>query len=78
MTTIDVASINSAGIRRQAARLGLSEIEEIGSAGAGDGRVTLYRLGDVHVATTNGDPVWEEDDPAGFVAWLAEIGIDLD
>jgi len=39
--------------------------------------VTIYQLGDVRVADTNGDPVWEESDSATFAELLESEGIAL-
>jgi hypothetical protein len=41
------------------------------------GRVAVYRVGDVLVAGTNGNAVWEDDDE-GFATLLEECGIEID
>jgi hypothetical protein len=39
--------------------------------------VTVYQLGDMRVADTNGDPIWEEQDHAAFAELLESEGIKL-
>jgi len=74
--TID--SIISAGIRNAARKAGITSIERLGDNGkTGDAKVVIYRLGEVRVAATNGDPVWEESDPAGFAELIESEGIAL-
>jgi hypothetical protein len=50
----------------------------LADAGRGDDRVTIYQIGCVRVANTNGDPVWEEADPCEFAELLAFAGINPD
>ena len=52
--------INSAGIRAECAKMGISEIERIDDGKHDGARATLYQVGDVEVLDTNGDPVWKE------------------
>jgi hypothetical protein len=75
--TIKVDDINSSGIRAQAIKDGLADIEMLATSGNGSARITVYRFGEVRVAVTNGDPVWEESDPEAFDELLAEYGITL-
>lgn len=76
--TIDINDINSAGIVAAARKAGISTITRLGDNGkSGDARVTVYRLGDVRVAETNGDPAWEESDSAAFAELLELEGINL-
>lgn len=76
-TTIKTSDIKSAGIRAQAQKDGIAEITQLAAAGAGDEKITVYQFGEVRVAATNGDPVWEESDPEAFDELLAEAGITL-
>lgn len=78
MKTLLVSDINSAGIRAQARKDNISTVTELADNGkTGDARVTVYRFGDVRVADTNGDPVWEESDPAAFAELMESEGINL-
>jgi len=75
---IDIRRINSRGITRQAKSEGIAFATKLGDNGKnGDARVTVYQLGDVRVADTNGDPVWEEQDEAAFAELLETEGIAL-
>jgi hypothetical protein len=75
---IDIRRINSRGISRQGKIEGIDTVTHLGDNGKnGDGRVTVYRLGDMRVADTNGDPVWEEQDEAAFAELLETEGIKL-
>jgi hypothetical protein len=75
---VPVASINSCGIRAQALVDGIDFITPLGDNGkTGDARVNVYQFGDVRVADTNGDPVWEESDHAGFAELLEWAGVKL-
>lgn len=75
---INVNEINSAGIRNEARRDGITFIEELGNNGkTGDARITVYKVGSVRVADTNGDPVWEESDSEAFAELLTSEGISL-
>ena len=81
METIHISKINSAGIATEAKKANLSTVEFIGEydhpdhPGSKDWSIRLYFVRDTCVADTNGDPVWEEDDPAAFAALLAEYGV---
>ena len=80
MTTseINIANINSGGIAREARKAGITTITQLGDNGKfGDARVTVYQLGVVRVANTNGDPIWEESDHAAFAELLDSEGIKL-
>jgi hypothetical protein len=75
---ISIADINSGGIAHEARKAGITTITQLGDNGkSGDARVTVYQLGDVRVANTNGDPVWEESDHAAFAELLETEGIKL-
>ena len=84
METIHISKINSAGIAHEARTAGLSTVELFGEfehpdhPGSKDWSIRLYFVGDTCVADTNGDPVWEEDDPATFAALLEEYGVEVD
>lgn len=76
--TINIENLNSAGIVAEARKAGISTVTKLGGNGkSGDARVTIYQLGDVRVADTNGDPVWEESDSATFAELLESEGISL-
>jgi len=76
--TINIENLNSAGIVAEARKAGISTVTKLGDNGkSGDARVTIYKLGDVRVADTNGDPVWEESDSATFAELLESEGISL-
>jgi hypothetical protein len=75
---ISIEDINSIGIAVEAREAGITTVTKLGDNGkTGDARVTVYRLGDVRVADTNGDPVWEEQDHAAFAELLETEGIAL-
>ena len=75
---INVEDINSIGIAVEARKAGISTVTKLGDNGkSGDASVTVYQLGDVRVADTNGDPVWEESDSAAFAELLESEGINL-
>jgi hypothetical protein len=75
-TTMKIAieDINSAGIHAQARKDGITEVTKLASGP----NVTIYQYGNVRVADTNGEPVWEES-VAGedWQAMLDEEGIEL-
>ena len=75
---IDISTINSRGIYRQGKIDGIETVTKLGdNRKQGDARVTVYQLGDVRVAATNGDPIWEESDLAAFAELLESEGIKL-
>ena len=75
---ISIDDINSAGIAAEARKAGISTVTKLGDNGkSGDAKVTIYQLGDVRVADTNGDPVWEESDSATFAELVESEGIAL-
>jgi hypothetical protein len=75
---IDISSINSREIYRRAKAVGIATVTYLGdNRKQGDARVTVYQFGDVRVANTNGDPVWEECDHAAFAELLETEGIEL-
>ena len=81
--TVNVSEINSAGILAEALRSGITTATLLGMyehpdhPGNNDWQITIYRLGDVRVADTNGDPVWEEDDQQVFAELIEEYEITL-
>ena len=75
---LSLDNINSTGIRNAARKDGITSIERLGDNGKqGDAEVVIYRLGEVRVAATNGDPVWEESDLALFAELIESEGIVL-
>lgn len=72
--TIKIENLNSAGIQAQAREDGITHVTKLASGQ----NVTIYQYGDVLVADTNADPVWEES-VAGedWQAMLDEEGIEL-
>ena len=75
---IDIDCLNSAGIVAEARKAGISTVTKLGDNGkSGDAKVTLYQLGSVRVADTNGDPVWEESNSATFAELLEDEGVQL-
>jgi len=75
---ISIADINSVGIAYEARQAGITSVTLLGDNGkSGDARVTVYQLGDVRVAETNGDPVWEEQCRVTFAELLESEGISL-
>jgi len=75
---IHIDNINSIGIALEARKAGITTIIKLGDNGKlGDARVTVYQFGDVRVADTNGDPVWEESDHAAFAELIESEGIAL-
>jgi hypothetical protein len=76
-TQIQIADINSNGIKAQAQIDGISEVTLIGTNGkTGDAKTTAYWFGGVRVIDTNGDPIWEEQDPEAFHDLMQEIDED--
>ena len=75
---ISIENLNSIGIAVEARKAGITTATKLGDNGkSGDARVTIYQLGDVRVADTNGDPVWEESDHAAFAGLMESEGINL-
>lgn len=76
--TVPTNDLSSGEIRCTAERLGLHEVtlvarlEHPAHRGSNDWAITIFRVGDVRVAETNGDPIWEEEDPSRFAELLAE------
>lgn len=71
---IKIENLNSAGIQAQARKDGITEVTKLASGP----NVTIYQFGDVRVADTNGDPVWEESVASeDWQALLDEEGIEL-
>lgn len=86
---INISEFNSAGIRNEAQQNGITHMREIGGGqyegceGA-DAYVGFYAMPDpnfpgaeVRVANTNGDPVWEEADPAVFAELAQACGVTI-
>jgi hypothetical protein len=86
---IEIADFNSADIQVNADALGATHMREVGR-GYSDGNlynpdslVVFYAIPDKdgsewRVANTNGDPVWEEQDPAVFAELAEACGVTLD
>ena len=75
---ISIDDINSGGIAVEACKAGISTVTKLsGNGKSGDARITVYQFGDVRVADTNGDPVWEESDHVAFAELLESEGIAL-
>lgn len=85
---IEIAEFNSAGIRAEAESLGITHMRSIGGGyaeghdGEADYYVGFYALPhpkgwEFRVANTNGDPVWEEADEAGFAELAESCGVEL-
>ncbi len=75
-TEIKIDDINSCGIAIEARAAGINLITELATNGkSGDAKITIYQVGDVRVADTNGDPIWEEQDRAAFAELLDTEGI---
>jgi len=85
MTTTQIADINSAEIQHFATEAGIAEATLLGKGEARPGDANslcaFYLLGDelggVRVATTNGDPIWEESAPEDFANLAAACGLSL-
>src|SRR5512137_1814073 len=74
---ISIDDISSIGIRYEMRKHGISEIELLGEYGTGDARVGVYEFPNgTRVASSNGDPIWEEADLQAFANLLREIGAD--
>jgi hypothetical protein len=74
MSAININEINSIGIQAQGRIDGITEVELIGTNGkTGDAKFTAYWFGGVRVIETNGEPVWEEQDPCAFAEMMGEI-----
>lgn len=78
-----ITDINSNGIVSECEKLGITHIELL-AEGHSDGnqdnpnsRVRFYSVGCVCVADTNGDPIWEEDDPRAFAELIEACKVDL-
>lgn len=74
---IEIESYNSAGIRSEARVLGITHMREVERHGEGDQRIMVFALlrsdgCEIRVVDTNGDPVWEENDPTGFAELTEE------
>ena len=73
---IRIEDINSIGIAHEARKAGITTVTLLGDNGkSGDARVAVFQLGEVRVAETNGDPVWEEQCRATFADLLESEGI---
>ena len=71
---ISINEISSAAIQAQGKIDGITEVELIGTNGkTGDEKFTAYWFGGVRVIDTNGDPVWEDQDPCAFAEMMEEI-----
>lgn len=83
-----ISEFNSLGIQSEAAQYGITHMREIGGGydsnheGQADWYVDFYALPDpnypgceIRVANTNGDPVWEDGDPATFAELAESVGV---
>ena len=74
MKNIQIADINSLGIKAQAKKDGITDAVIIGTNGKyGDQKITVYQLGAIKVADTNGDPVWEDSCPATWAEMMKTL-----
>lgn len=85
---IEIAEFNSAGIRAEAKALGITHMRSVGGGyvegheGEADYYVGFYALPhpygwEYRVANTNGDPVWEGPEGAGFAELAESCGVPL-
>ena len=81
--TAKTADINSQGIKIEATRQGVSELDFLGKfqhpehPDSNDWAICIYRFpSGMRVAVTNGDPVWEETDLQLFAKLLEEYRIE--
>ena len=76
---IKIEKINSSNILEEAIKAGETHLELIASEGEGDRAIAVYWFPEtgIRVINTNGDPIWEENDPTGFHDTLKEYGIEL-
>jgi hypothetical protein len=84
---VRVETLNSAGIVSEARNLGLEEIEFIGAFDPveplfnvceADAKIRVYSFpGLAYVADTNGDPVWEANDPQAWADLMEQYGVEL-
>jgi hypothetical protein len=77
----DIRKNYGPAVARIAAIVGATDITELGDGGEGEFHCTFFALhtplGTVRGATTNADPVWEEEDSAAFADLAAACGVDL-
>ena len=79
---INICDLNSRGIIAEAMAQMIETVTLIGvydnpdHPDSNDWRIRVYEVGGVRVADTNGDPVWEEDDPEAFSMLLKEYGVE--
>jgi len=79
---IEIETFNSAGIRAEARRSGITHMRHVGAGFCAGARVEFYALkhpkfGEFRVADTNGDPVWEECDAQAFADLAEECGVEI-
>lgn len=85
---IEISEFNSAGIRAEAKKHGITHMREIGSGyvegheGEADWFIGFYALlnpkgWEFRVADTNADPVWEEVDQQAFAELAESCGVEL-
>ena len=78
-----ITEINSHGIVSECGKMGVDHVELLaeghsdGNWGNSDSRVRFYLIGFRFVADTNGDPVWEENDPLAFDELAEACEVDL-
>ena len=85
---IEIAEFNSAGIRAEAKKQGITHMREIGRGyveghdGDADWFIRFYALPnpkgwEFRVADTNSDPVWEDVDQQDFADLAESCGVEL-
>ena len=81
---ISIDSVQSVSIRNEYLAAHCNHAEFFGTfrhpnhSESQDWNVTLYSVCDELVFATNGDPVWERGNPAGFESLVAEYGINIE
>lgn len=76
---ISIENINSSSIVSEAEKAGETHLELLAAEGEADRAIAVYSFPKtgVKVINTNGDPIWEDNDPTGFADTLEEYGIEL-
>ena len=78
--TMYISDLNSIGVAGAARAAGCEYVTLVGvydhpdHPNDNDWRISVYEFGGIRVASTNGDPVWEEDDYTVFANLLKEYG----
>lgn len=83
---VEIAEYNSADIRYEGAQVGATHMRLIGEGyhlgrQEADAKVRFFAIpgphGEFRVADTNGDPVWENNDPQGFAELAESCGVEI-